>query len=1300
MADSDWTDVTPTANDSDGWADVPQAQPSTVSAVSQPDKDGWADVPTTTADDRGFFTRLSDAYHGASQEGLEGIIARHALTLAGNDPAAVAQAQTALRDEYTQKQAADPWWNSQGSVASNLLDRGLPTLIGSALGNPENLIGGGGEGLAAKVGRQAALSGGIDVGTQFADMADNVQKDFDYARAAASAATGGAFAGLHDLGGKLFSYLKGAKGVPEDVAPVVEAGPHASQGPDVLDDGTTGVRGEGVSAGDYQQKLVDAFNAKDTQGNYVYDEAGMRKLAADMGADPDQFKGLAEGIKARDAGTKVGIAVPGSEAPVSTPTPTTPQEIADNAVVQANDAHEAATQAFQEAYDGLKGKKPGSPEYQQQIAELQSHQAAAAGTYQNLLDATEAAKTPVPNAQPTLTDARSQQEALTQAYPDGWQDVPAGPEPKAEDTAAGSDESMDFGSKGQQDVTVFSNKGLNEKLKAEGKTPNDQADIPNLPAVSDGGSGGKPPVEPPSSGVPALPEGPDEGPNYGTNTEGNESPQQKKARFNQENFDYNQGNTATEEEVRGAFNHFEQTLGKGVLGDEAVKNNSVNILKNNSIPDIIRAKPTTEEAGQGWTLAKRTAALAANNRAVESAKSFVADPSEANWQELNHWRVVAGAGVESVVKEGENVGRALRQFKLLAGQKGMAEAYRGLDEMMNKKTGPIDRGDLARLMIEHQNNPEATGDIALNSTKPYWEDYAMKLWYNFALSSPKTAVTTAFDNTQALVTDLLEHTLAPGVSKAETAARWAGVHQGIMDVLNYQDGWSMMKDAISSNGRRGPIAGQSQASADIQTAFDQGHPVTGAATHAPTGVDLGPLEFTSIGPKLVSAVDQTFRGIAANMELYGQAVRKAESLGLKSGTPEFSAKISSLRANPTKAMVEIVNQKARSSQYAENLPNVFGGALQKLTQRQANMTGTERAGRFAAFLLAPFPRVEGNIMRRILRSSPLGFLSSTNRAMWKEGGASRSLVMTRMALGSTAIGMMATLADQNLPVHFTGNGPDDYRLRQAMPPGWQPNSLFYHGKYYSMGNTLWATTASMVASARNSFDEGKIGPGDYGAHISKALGGMINSIEDNTWFKDGSEFFDMFKAGPDGDNARNRFVPNKVASFVVPAVVSQLNQSQIDPAVHNLKADTVGERTVKTIESRLPGVSKDLPVQHDLYGNAEAHNREFFTGTNVSAAGTDPTQNEMARLSQVAGKGLISAVRKKVLLYGKPVTLNGDQFEAYQAKAGQRTQELFSHFMNSPMYSRMTDEQRANVLKSQGSAAKQRALIETMGSRK
>lgn len=167
--------------------------------------------PSGVQPQRGLLDRAIDSYKRAALEGTGGTIARAAYRAAGYTPEQIAAAQKAAEAELDARMAEDPSWRPDESfLEAAKSGRWISNLIGGALGSPEYFLGGGGANAANRIARASVAAGGIDLANQASRVHDQVQDEIDPNRINNTVAMTGVFGGLGELGGALWSKLKGA----------------------------------------------------------------------------------------------------------------------------------------------------------------------------------------------------------------------------------------------------------------------------------------------------------------------------------------------------------------------------------------------------------------------------------------------------------------------------------------------------------------------------------------------------------------------------------------------------------------------------------------------------------------------------------------------------------------------------------------------------------------------------------------------------------------------------------------------------------------------------------------------------------------------------------------------------------------------------------------------------------------------------------------------------------------------------------------------------------------------------------
>ena len=106
------------------------------------------------------------------------------------------------RTVFAKASAEDPWYNVDGPMKAVHGLAALTGTLGGAAADPVSYVSGGSS-VAARMAVQAAASGAGDIATQGFDMQAGIQDEYDAGQTVAAVATGAAFQGVVEGGGKL-----------------------------------------------------------------------------------------------------------------------------------------------------------------------------------------------------------------------------------------------------------------------------------------------------------------------------------------------------------------------------------------------------------------------------------------------------------------------------------------------------------------------------------------------------------------------------------------------------------------------------------------------------------------------------------------------------------------------------------------------------------------------------------------------------------------------------------------------------------------------------------------------------------------------------------------------------------------------------------------------------------------------------------------------------------------------------------------------------------------------------------------
>jgi hypothetical protein len=597
-------------------------------------------------------------------------------------------------------------------------------------------------------------------------------------------------------------------------------------------------------------------------------------------------------------------------------------------------------------------------------------------------------------------------------------------------------------------------------------------------------------------------------------------------------------------------------------------------------------------------------------------------------------------------------GRALNQFRIMAKAGGDVNA-RMLREIINTE-GRDSIEDVARAITGMKGDPERMNSFIRDAYKPTWRDKIFELWINSLLSGPATHVVNVVSNTLTAVTQIPEQAIAAGlgagrslfrpdterVLMSEVGARAAGLIQGA------KEGAIAAAEAIRTGEGSDPLS---------KIEARQHRAISGLKG-----------EIVRVPSRMLVAGDEFFKAVAMRSSFAAAATRLATREGLKGD--ELRAHIAELIADPTDAMIEEATDHARYS--------TFQRPLGEMGQSLTNFIN-----KWHLRAILPFIRTPANIFKYSLERTPAAPLLKEVREDLKAGGSRADVAMGRIVFGSGLGAAAVMLALQGI---ITGGDPDDddqRRLLRSM--GWQPYSVRIGETYYSYARldplaTVLGLAADLAASHENMSEEERQ---KRTVNVFKAI---LAQLQNKTFL---SGFGGLLEAVQDSARYGENFVAKLVGS-VVPTGVAQINNS-IDPVVRDTHADGVVDAAVKRIESRIPGLSDNLPAKRDVWGRILK--REGGAGPDVaspiwvSTSHDDPVTAALLR----AGVSVGPPSRR---IGG--AELSASDYDRYQEVAGSRLREAAEDLVKSRAWQSADDDDRVEMFDSVKNRARKAARRE------
>ena len=354
--------------------------------------------------------------------------------------------------------------------------------------------------------------------------------------------------------------------------------------------------------------------------------------------------------------------------------------------------------------------------------------------------------------------------------------------------------------------------------------------------------------------------------------------------------------------------------------------------------------------------------------------------------------------------------------------------------------------------------------------------------------------------------------------------------------------------------------------------------------------------------RLLTAADDWFKAVGAGAELgklsHEQAIRE---LGEGADKTAIERKAASIRADPPKEMLRKVE--------ASILDRTFQETPGKLATGIINL----RSSVPLLNVPAPFVKTPANIFNRFVQRSPLGFAKADVRTAIREyREASRAFkageikkdamtaakgklvtALARPVMGSAMIGSFAAIAAAG---GLTGGGPSDPKKRALkLATGWKPYSFIVNlggRKVYVPFNRFepLSTPLGIVADA---FEIGQ--EKDPGDMFNKAFGSVVNNVLNKSMLQG---FVDFGQFVGNSRQVASQYIPSLVGSLV-PNIVAKAAVA-IDPTVRDVSPQSSGfqgipEKLGKTIQSRIPFLSKKLPAKMEATGEEAQRSGDAFS---------------------------------------------------------------------------------------------------------
>lgn len=690
------------------------------------------------------------------------------------------------------------------------------------------------------------------------------------------------------------------------------------------------------------------------------------------------------------------------------------------------------------------------------------------------------------------------------------------------------------------------------------------------------------------------------------------------------------------------------------------------------------------------------------------------DPGDLNRIALRRQLAVHNAVQEQVIAARTETARALNAWRIPAGD--AAEFAGQMDQLRELVRSDTDIDLIAQKLGELTDaGLEKEAETFIQGTRRA-KGAAMirQLFYFSRLSSPFTHVRNFLGNTAAIPLQMLESKGANLIGKAlgtratsdgETLARGFGYLQGVQRALRT----SAKGQEIFAAASKLALSDPAGARALLLENADQFSPVARAAATGQSGFGIGkvadaqrgafdPSVFgvdpttvlgrtlkwfdlvTTSPTRALTTSDELFKTMAYDAELSALSWRKAADEVATGRIPRerFNDRVAELLTDPDEYLQLASQRSAEVQTFSQQPQNT------KAWRAWSGVADVPVIGR----LTIPFRRTPFNIATFTFQRTPLApFVKS-----WREdifaGGARAEMAWSKFVVGNSLLLVSADLAMNG---HITGEGPADYRERETLARGgWKPNAVRIRTggtnkdptyRYFSYrGLEPIATSLGIAANTVDilRYQDWEDADRDTEELAIAASMSIASQVTSQSYMSSMASLFDAL-SDPQryGENYWERLL-----TIPIPLAVSQVARTT-DPTVR------MTETLIDSLKAGIPGLSKTLPAQRDLWGRPISRASglgDFYDAVSPiyssSTENAQPIDRELNRLELWIGKpqkelnfgGAKLSLRNRPEIHSRYVELAGNATKIDGMGLMDTLNALVSgKHENSPDYASLTD---------------------------
>lgn len=663
--------------------------------------------------------------------------------------------------------------------------------------------------------------------------------------------------------------------------------------------------------------------------------------------------------------------------------------------------------------------------------------------------------------------------------------------------------------------------------------------------------------------------------------------------------------------------------------------------------DVLQSRRAGAPLNAEQSVAARELWARSADNLARVSKQAALEPSPANLMAFKKMASVHQAIQREVIAARTETARALASWRIPTGSMKMDD----VESILSMSGGTAAATQMARRIADlaEQGMIKEMDEFVEKSVWAKSSDAVKQLFYASLLSGPKTHIRNIAGTASAMAQQVYERKAAnmlgqalgdANVANGEAFAMVASLMRGTREAFVTSSKGKRILESAKAAKEAGDFVGAENMIAEagteigtarkylatgksgwgtgkvdeaMQGAFDP--EIWNVQKESMFGRGLSLINNISMLPtNALGIMDEITSTIGSRMEINARAVRQASS-EVNAGTlpqDQLKDRIQYLIDNPSPEALE------SSRDFAKQI--TFTGVPESTGAYQA----FSALSKFPVFgtIIMPFVRTPFNIAKYTFERTPLAPLVKSWRDDLAAGGARADLALAKTATGTM---IMLGMADLALNGDITGEGPSDYRQNEQLRrTGWQPNSIRVMGddgkyKYYGIQGMEPFSTPIMLASnmveIMGNSDIGEEDEAVQSAWLAATLA-VANQVTSQQYMSGVSSFFETMNDPK--RYGQNYF--NRLAGTTVPTAINELTKFN-DPYVRTAydMADAIRKRT--------PGLSKDLPVNTDVWGRPISYRTEMGAVYDMlspvaysSETKAEPIDVELNRLEKYVAK--------------------------------------------------------------------------------